>query len=99
MDLAAVLTLASGVAGAVAGRKAGKSEKIGGDKQINRVLEPLAAIAAGSVANAVIDPSMDWTGVLEHGGQLAVYGFLIHRVVLGLVEVIKALTEYRKAKA
>lgn len=96
MDVATILTLVSGLAGAVAGRKAGKSEKVGGDKQINRVLEPLTAIVAGGATAAALEPSMDWTAVVQQGGQVAVYGFLLHRVFLGLVEVLKALTEYKK---
>lgn len=98
MDLATILTLATGVAGAVAGRKAGKSQKVGGDKQINRVLEPLGAILGGGAAASVLDPSMDWTGVFAEGGKVAVYGFVLHRVFLGLVEVIKAATEWKKVE-
>ena len=90
MDIATILNGVIGVGlalgGGAAGKKAGESEKVGGDTPWQKLLGPAGAIAVGTIYEGV-------TGDSETAVQIAVGGAQIGVIATGLFSSFKNIKE------
>ena len=83
--------LAAALAGGAAGNAAGKSDKIGGDKKLNKILGPAGAIIAALLFKKVTGSDLPTEEIVSAGILIGTTGVGVYSGIKNIIQGIKDL--------
>ena len=84
-----LLNIGVALLGGAIAKKVGKSKLIGGNRPLQKILAPIAAVGVGMAASAVTGGDVPLDVVLQNGGEAGALAIAAHSSVKNLIELIR----------